>query len=317
MTEQPRNDTPLKKMHPPADRYSSCRAFAEALREALDLAPYNSGSGVSPQADSANAETDESDSSGTAQPNISAPAAIAENIDGSSTRKAAKPDTVLETSVSPKEQHEAGGVRARRPVGLFWNQAATTGHRAKAVRRLHRGWPIVTTLLVVLLAVIIGASYLGWRWIQDQYYVGASSQGQVVIYRGVNQRIAGFSLSKPYQPTGIQLSQVPVNYQQTLKATDTASNLADAKNIVATVTSAVNTCKLQYTALQSWVTEENKYQADVALAKKNKKPTNKITKPGPPPAGAGATCPAPQEFGIAASAITSPAASAISATGHS
>jgi protein phosphatase len=165
--------------------------------------------------------------------------------------------------------------------------------------------------------------------IQDQYYVGADSKGEVVIYRGVNQRIAGFSLSKPYQPTGIQLAQVPLNYQQTLKATDTASNLADAKNIVATVRSAVSACQQAYTKLQSWATLENKYQADVALAKKNKRPTNKIAKPGPQPPGAGPTCPTPQEFGIAASAITpaaSPAASATatatatataSATGHS
>jgi len=210
---------------------------------------------------------------------------------------------------------------------------ARGGHRAQPRRaaRASRGgrggrrrWPIVTTTLVVLLAVIIGGGYLGWRWSQDQYYVGASSRGEVVIYRGVNQRIAGFSLSKPYQPTGIQLSQVPLNYQQTLKATDTASNLADAKSIVATVTTAVNACKTAYTSLQNWTTQQNKYQAEVTLAKKNKEPAakiNKIAKPGPQPPAAGPTCPTPQVFGIAASAITpaaSPAASATaSASGHS
>jgi serine/threonine-protein kinase len=182
---------------------------------------------------------------------------------------------------------------------------ARPSHRARPERsaRTRRRWPIVTTSLAVLLAIIIGGSYLGWRWSQDQYYVGANSQGEVVIYRGVNQHIAGISLSKPYNNTGIQLSQVPVNYQQTLKATDTASSLADARNIVATVGSAVSTCKQAYVALQSWVTQENRYQAEAALAKKNKKPTNKITKPGPQPPKAGATCPAPQAFGIAASAI--------------
>jgi hypothetical protein len=203
---------------------------------------------------------------------------------------------------------------------------ARGGHRAQPRRaaRTSRGgrggrrrWPIVTTTLVVLLAVIIGGGYLGWRWSQDQYYVGANSRGEVVIYRGVNQRIAGFSLSKPYQPTGIQLSQVPLNYQQTLKATDTASNLADAKNIVTTVTTAVNACKSAYTSLQAWATLENKYQTELAIARKNKKPTNKITKPGPQPPAAGPTCPAPQVFGIAASAITPAATATASATGHS
>jgi hypothetical protein len=204
---------------------------------------------------------------------------------------------------------------------------ARGGHRAQPRRAARTGrggrrrWPIVTTTLVVLLAVIIGGGYLGWRWSQDQYYVGANSRGEVVIYRGVNQRIAGFSLSKPYRSTGIQLAQVPLNYQQTLKATDTASNLADAKNIVTTVTTAVNACKGAYTALQDWTTQENKYQAEVTLAKKNKEPAakiNKIAKPGPQPPKAGPTCPTPQVFGIAASAIT-PAASATtsaSATGH-
>jgi len=117
-----------------------------------------------------------------------------------------------------------------------------------------------------------------------------------------------------------------VNYQQTLKANDAASSLADAKNIVATVTSAVNACKGAYTALRFWTMQENKYQAEVALARKNKEPAskiNKIAKPSPPPPKAGSTCPAPQVFGIAASAITpaaSPAASATStasAAGHS
>jgi protein phosphatase len=194
------------------------------------------------------------------------------------------------------------------------------GHRAqpkRATRTGRRRWPIVTTSLVVLLAVIIGGGYVGWRVIQDQYYVGADSKGEVVIYRGVNQRIAGFSLSKPYQQTGILLSQVPVNYQQTLKATDAASSLPDARNIVGTVSNAVNSCKQQYIALQSWVTQENKYQAEVALAQKNKKPTNKITKPGQQPPRAGPMCPPSQAFGITASAIATPATPATPATGRS
>jgi len=182
---------------------------------------------------------------------------------------------------------------------------ARPSHRARPERTAstRRRWPIVAISLAVLLAIIIGGGYLGWQLIQEQYYVGADSRGQIVIYRGVNQRIAGVSLSKPYQQTGIQLAQVPVNYQQTLKATDTASSLADAKNIVATVSRAVSTCKLQYVALESWATMENKYQQDVALAKKDKKPTDKIAKPGPEPPKAGPTCPTPQVYGIAASAI--------------
>jgi len=184
-------------------------------------------------------------------------------------------------------------------------------HRAqprRAAKTSRRRWPIVTTSLVVLLAVIIGGGYVAWRWSQDQYYVGTDSKDQVVIYRGVNERIAGINLSKPYQQTGIPLAQVPVSYQETVKGTDAASNLHDAKDIVGNIRTAVGICKEQYTALQSWVALDNTYQAAVTLARKNHKPTNKIVSPGPAPQKAGSNCPSPTAFGIAASAIVLPAA---------
>jgi hypothetical protein len=158
--------------------------------------------------------------------------------------------------------------------------------------------------LEVLLAVVVGSSgYLAWRWSQDQYYIGADSKGQVLIYRGVNQRIAGISLSRPYQQTGIQLAQLPAPYQQTVKATDAASSLSSAQAIVANVRSAADMCRQQYTVLRDWVTMENDYRAALALAKKNHKSTNGIPKPGPQPPKASAFCPPSTVFGLAASAL--------------
>ena len=135
---------------------------------------------------------------------------------------------------------------------------ARRSHRAqpRRARRGRRRWPIVTTSLVVLLAVVIGGGYVAWRWSQDQYYVGADSKGQeVVIFRGVNQHIAGISLSHPYHGTGINLTQVPPSYQQTVKATDAASSLNGAQAIVANIRSAVTKCQQGYTALQQWVAD--------------------------------------------------------------
>jgi PPM family protein phosphatase len=186
------------------------------------------------------------------------------------------------------------------------------GHRGqpkRSRRPARRRWPIVTTSLVLLLAVVIGGGYVAWRWSQDQYYVGADSHGQVVIYRGVNERIAGVSLSRPYQPTGIQLAQVPTPYQQTLKATDAASSLHDAQAIVTNVRSAVSTCQQQYTALQNWVQADNAYQAALAQFNKNKKPAKDKPKAPPArPAQPAQTCPASTEFGVPASALVPAAA---------
>jgi PPM family protein phosphatase len=187
---------------------------------------------------------------------------------------------------------------------------ARRSHRAqpkRAWRSGRRRWPIVTTSLVVLVAVILGGGYIAWRWSQDQYYVGADSKGEVVIYRGVNQRIAGISLSKPYRLTGIELAQVPTPYADTVKDTDAASSLSNAQAIVANIRTQVTTCQQQYATLKDWVTKENAYQAAVArakLAKQAKKPQPKIPpNPGLQPSKPEAMCPPSAAFGIAASAL--------------
>ena len=186
---------------------------------------------------------------------------------------------------------------------------ARRSHRAqpRRARRVgRRRWPIVTTSLVVLLAVVIGGGYAAWRWSQDQYYVGADSKGQeVVIFRGVNQHIAGISLSHPYHGTGINLTQVPPSYQQTVKATDAASSLKGAQAIVANIRSAVTKCQQGYAALQQWVAEDNAYQAKVTLAKKNHKSAKDIKAiqgPGPRPP-APPMCQPSTAFGIAPGAL--------------
>ena len=145
----------------------------------------------------------------------------------------------------------------------------------------------MTTSLVVLLAVVIGGGYAAWRWSQNQYYVGADSKGQeVLIYRGVNQHVAGISLSHRFHGTGIKLAQVPPSYQQTVKATDAASNLSGAQAIVANIRSAVATCQAGYTALQQWVAKDNAYQAALALARKqHKRPGHRQGHQGHPGAG--------------------------------
>jgi PPM family protein phosphatase len=182
-------------------------------------------------------------------------------------------------------------------------------HRAKP-RRSRRRWPIVTTSLLVLLAVVAAGLYIGWRWTQDQYYVATDGAGQVVIYRGISQRIAGISLSSPYQATGIELAQVPSNYQQTVKTAYATGSLAQVESVVGTVRSGVSQCRAAYQAMATWVSEDNAYGQEVARAQRERKPTKTIPKPPAQPPGAAATCAPPQVFGISPSAL-------VPASGHS
>jgi len=192
---------------------------------------------------------------------------------------------------------------------------ARRSHRAqprRAGRSGRRRWPIVTTSLVVLLAVVVGGGYIAWRWSQDQYYVGADSKGEVVIFRGVNQHVAGISLSRPYHQTGIKLAQVPSAYQQTLKATDAASSLSGARAIVANVQNAVTACRQAYLDRQAWVARDRLYQAYraavVVAGQQHKKPPAAVASPGPQPPLAGSGCPPSTVFGVAAADLVLSAA---------
>jgi serine/threonine-protein kinase len=371
----------------PEKRYESCRDFADALREALGLEPYDSGSSVSAPghrsprpaapppwfsrpaaagmaaaADPLAARTIDSPPAGAAHGAAGFPPAdvIAAGTGAASEAEVSVPTAPGATGTLPGEPgtptadgpagapdigdarlgaHKADptGVAARgidvmawaarRPISNLISRfvrseqhtvagekspavGARGGHRAqpgRARRSGRRRWPIVTTSLVVLLAVVVIGGYVGWRWTQDQYYVGAD-QGRVVIFRGINERIAGWNLSQPYLRTGIQLAQVPSNDEQTVRTDYATGSLAQVQQTVSTIRADVTRCKDQYTALRDWVPRESAYrayQAAVALARQHKTrpPAAVVPNPGPQPLAPAATCPASAAFGIPASAL--------------
>jgi PPM family protein phosphatase len=150
------------------------------------------------------------------------------------------------------------------------------GH-ARAGRRR---WPVVTTILVVLLVVIVGGGYAAWRYTQSQYYVGTDGQ-QVIIYRGINQKVAGISLSSVYSRTGIPLSQVPSNDKTAVQATITSSSLADAQKTVSSIRQTI-TCDNYLTAYQNWFAHKPKPPAPRKVNGRTVTPKPQPYKPAPP-----------------------------------
>ena len=121
-----------------------------------------------------------------------------------------------------------------------------------------RRWPIVTTILVVLILVVVGGGFAAWTYTQRQYYVGESS-GQVAIFRGINQKVAGISMSSVYKRTGIQIDQVTTDDRQQIAATITASSLSDANKIVTSIRSGATTCQQDYAAQQRYASAQKTY----------------------------------------------------------
>lgn len=61
----------------------------------------------------------------------------------------------------------------------------------------------------LMLMVILGSGlWLGWQWTQTQYFALASGEN-VVVYRGIPQKLGPLELGKPVEVTGIKLVDLP------------------------------------------------------------------------------------------------------------
>ena len=123
-------------------------------------------------------------------------------------------------------------------------------------RAPRRRWPVVTSILIILVIVIVGGGYAGWRYTQSQYYVGTDGQ-QVIIYRGVNQKVLGMSLSGVYSRTGIKLSQVPATDKPAVVSATAPGSLTDARKTVASIRQTI-TCNNYYAAYANWLAHKPK-----------------------------------------------------------
>jgi protein phosphatase len=97
-----------------------------------------------------------------------------------------------------------------------------------------KGHPVRTTLLVVvLLAVLGGGLWAGYRYTQNQYYVGATDAGQLAVFRGVPGQIAGLDLSSVSYTSTARLDDLTTVAQARVKQGIHADNQPDAQRRLA------------------------------------------------------------------------------------
>jgi serine/threonine protein phosphatase PrpC len=102
----------------------------------------------------------------------------------------------------------------------------------RRARRRTITWSVGVIIVVAALTWGVIASY---QWTQTRYFVG-EVEGQVVIFQGVQQNIGPFSLSTPYESTGIEMDSLPLFIQESVQETLPAENLDEARDIVQRLT---------------------------------------------------------------------------------
>jgi protein phosphatase len=116
------------------------------------------------------------------------------------------------------------------PAGDYDNESRPKGH------------PVRTTLLVVvLLAVLGGGLWAGYRYTQNQYYVGATDAGQLAVFRGVPGQIAGLDLSSVSYTSTARLDDLTTVAQARVKQGIHADNQPDAQARLTELTNDVPT----------------------------------------------------------------------------
>jgi PPM family protein phosphatase len=193
----------------------------------------------------------------------------------------------LLTRAGPSTQAVATAPRPAETPADGHAEVAEDEDRAADHRAPRRRWPVVTTILIILVIVIVGGGYAGWRYTQNQYYVGTDGT-QVIIYRGINQKVLGMSLSSVYSKTGIPLAKVPASDKTTVLSATAPGSLTGARKTVNSIRQTI-TCNTYDAAYAKWAALPTTKKVTMTVRGKKVVRTEPVTRPAAPTTPKGCT----------------------------
>lgn len=111
--------------------------------------------------------------------------------------------------------------------------AADTGyHRAVEITPRRRGRRAVFVLVVV--AALLAGGWLVAQWaLANSWYVGVDDAGNVAVYQGVPDEVAGFQLGEVHETSDLRLDELPEFKREDVESGIKVDSLADAQDTVA------------------------------------------------------------------------------------
>ncbi|MBT2478752.1 PP2C family serine/threonine-protein phosphatase [Streptomyces sp. ISL-94] len=106
-----------------------------------------------------------------------------------------------------------------------------------------RKWTTRTLTLLLVVGLIGGGLYAGWRWTQTQYYVGKQGE-HVALFRGISQKLGPLELSKvETDRPDIELKYLPPFKRKLVEATISESSLDGARQKIDELGVQASACK--------------------------------------------------------------------------
>ncbi|MFJ4336779.1 Stp1/IreP family PP2C-type Ser/Thr phosphatase [Streptomyces sp. NPDC088915] len=132
--------------------------------------------------------------------------------------------------------------------------------------RKGRKWLKRCFFLALVLALLGGGLYGGWRWTQTQYFVGSKDQ-HVALYQGISQDLAWVSLSKVEKDhPEIELKYLPAYQRKQVEETIAGGSLGKAETKISELAVQASACKK---------TEQRRAAAEKAADQASKPPVQK------------------------------------------
>ncbi|MEU5917649.1 Stp1/IreP family PP2C-type Ser/Thr phosphatase [Streptomyces sp. NPDC047141] len=178
------------------------------------------------------------------------------------------------------EDHGYGGMP---PQGSF--ESYTDDDFVKP--RTGRKWLKRTFFLLLVLGLVGGGLYGGWRWTQTQYFVGSKDQ-HVALYQGISQDLAWVSLSKvETDHPEIELKYLPAYQRKQVEDTIAGGSLDKARTKITELAVQASACKKaeqRHAAAEKAADQASKppaTQKPDGSATPDSKPTTAAPSPGP------------------------------------